>query len=103
VFLQYPYRVIPDEMLAPLEDAARAGQSSLFVNGIDPGFTNDLLPLALAGTCQSVQQVRCMEIMDYATYDDATVIFDVMGFGKPIDELPMLLPMLLQPGVLSLG
>ena len=99
VFLQYPYRVIPDEMLAPLEDAARAGQSSLFVNGIDPGFTNDLLPLALTSTCQSGQQVRCMEIMDYATYDDATVMFDVMGFGKPIDELPMLL----QPGVLSLG
>ena len=40
-----------------------------------------------------------MEIVDYATYDSATVMFDVMGFGKPLDELPMLL----QPGVLSLA
>jgi len=99
VFLQWPWQVIPDEMIKPLEDAAREGNSSLFVNGIDPGFANDLLPLALAGTCQSIQQLRCMEIVNYATYDSATVMFDVMGFGKPMDEIPMLL----QPGVLSIG
>ena len=99
VFLQWPWKVIPDEMIQPLEDAARAGDSSLFVNGIDPGFANDLVPLALAGTCQSVEQLRCVEILDYATYDSATVMFDVMGFGKPMDEIPMLL----QPGVLSIG
>lgn len=99
VFLQWPWKVIPDEMIQPLEDAAQAGDSSLYVNGIDPGFANDLLPLALAGTCQSVEQLRCVEILDYATYDSATVMFDVMGFGKPMDEIPMLL----QPGVLSIG
>jgi 2,4-diaminopentanoate dehydrogenase len=99
VFLQYPWQVLPDSMLKPIEDAAREGNSSLFVNGIDPGFANDLIPLALAGTCQSIQQVRCMEIVDYATYDSATVMFDVMGFGKPLDDIPMLL----QPGVLSLA
>jgi 4-hydroxy-tetrahydrodipicolinate reductase len=99
VFLQWPWQVIPDEMIKPLEDAAQEGNSSLFVNGIDPGFANDLLPLALAGTCQSIEQLRCMEIVNYATYDSATVMFDVMGFGKPMDEIPMLL----QPGVLSIG
>ena len=99
VFLQYPWQVIPEELIAPLEDAAREGNSSLYVNGIDPGFANDLLPLALAGTCQSIQQIRCMEIVDYATYDSAVVMFDVMGFGKPLDEIPMLL----QTGVLSLA
>lgn len=99
VFLQYPWQVIPDELVKPLEDAAREGNSSLYVSGIDPGFANDLLPLALAGTCQSIEQIRCMEIVDYATYDSAVVMFDVMGFGKPIDEIPMLL----QPGVLSLA
>jgi hypothetical protein len=99
VFLQYPWQVIPEELIKPLEDAAREGNSSLYVNGIDPGFANDLLPLALAGTCQSIQQIRCMEIVDYATYDSAAVMFDVMGFGKPLDEVPMLL----QPGVLSLA
>src|SRR6478609_4935963 len=99
VFLQYPWQTLPDELLAPIEDAAKAGNASIFVNGLDPGFANDLLPLALAGTCQSIEQIRCMEIINYDTYDSATVMFDVMGFGRPIDELPMLL----QPGVLSLA
>ncbi len=99
VFLQWPWQVIPDEMIRPIEDAAREGKSSIFVNGIDPGFANDLVPLALMGTCQSIEQVRCMEIVNYATYDSATVMFDVMGFGKPMDEIPMLL----QPSVLSIG
>jgi len=99
VFFQYPWLVLPDELVHPIEQATKTGQSSLFVNGIDPGFANDLLPLALAGTCQSVEQIRCMEIVNYDTYDSAAVMFDVMGFGKPLDELPMLL----QPGVLSLA
>src|SRR3954463_12272718 len=99
VFLQYPWQTLPDELVTPIEDAAKAGNASIFINGIDPGFANDLLPLALAGTCQSIEQIRCMEIINYDTYDSATVMFDVMGFGKPLDELPMLL----QPGVLSLA
>ena len=97
VFFQYPWQVLPDELLKPIEDAAKAGNASLFVNGIDPGFANDLLPLALAGTCQSIEQIRCMEIINYDTYDSATVMFDVMGFGRPLDDMPLLL----QPGVLS--
>ena len=99
VFLQHPWQVLPDEMIAPIEDAAKAGNASIFVNGIDPGFANDLLPIALAGTCQSIQQIRCMEIINYDTYDSAAVMFDVMGFGGSLDETPMLL----QPGVLSLA
>jgi hypothetical protein len=99
VFLQYPWQVLPAELVEPIEQAAQEGGSSMFVNGIDPGFANDLLPLALAGTCQRIEQIRCMEIVEYDTYDSPTVMFDVMGFGKPLDETPMLL----QPGVLSLA
>lgn len=99
VFLQYPWGTLPDEMIAPIAEAAGTGGASIFVNGIDPGFANDLLPMALAGTCQHIEQIRCMEIINYDTYDSATVMFDVMGFGKPLDDIPMLL----QPGVLSLA
>lgn len=99
VFLQHPWQVLPDELISPIEDAAKAGSSTLFVNGIDPGFANDLLPMALAGTCQQIRQIRCMEIINYDTYDSAAVMFDVMGFGGSLDDTPMLL----QPGVLSLA
>ena len=97
--LQFPWSVIPDKFIAPLEDAARLGDSSIFINGVDPGFVTDLIPLAFAATCRRIEQVRCMEIADYATYDGATVMFDVMGFGKPLDEVPLLF----QPGVLGVA
>ena len=97
--LMYPWGVMPDKYIARVEEAARQGNASIFINGVDPGFVNDLIPFALAGTCQRIEQVRCMEIADYATYDGSTVMFDVMGFGKPLDEVPMLL----QPGLLSIA
>jgi 2,4-diaminopentanoate dehydrogenase len=97
--LQYPWQVIPDKYIQRIEDAARQGDSTVFMTGVDPGFATDLLPFALAGTCQSIEQVRTMEIADYATYDGATVMFDVMGFGNEIGDLPMLY----QPGVLSIA
>ena len=96
--LQYPWGVMPEKYIARIEEAALQGNSSLFVSGVDPGFINDLIPLALAGTCQRIEQVRCMEIADYATYDGAEVMH-YMGFGRPMDDMPMLL----QPGVLSIA
>ncbi|BBY30203.1 diacylglycerol kinase [Mycolicibacterium sediminis] len=97
--LQYPWGVVPDKYIGRVEDAAREGGSTVFVTGVDPGFATDLLPFALAGTCQSIRQIRTMEIADYATYDGATVMFDVMGFGNQIGDLPILF----QPGVLSIA
>jgi hypothetical protein len=97
--LQYPWGVIPDKYIERVQDSARQGGVSIFINGVDPGFANDLIPFAFAGTCSHIEQVRCMEIADYATYDGAEVMFDVMGFGKEIGDLPILF----QPGVLSIA
>jgi 2,4-diaminopentanoate dehydrogenase len=97
--LQFPWQVIPDKYIERIEDAAREGDSTVFMTGVDPGFATDLLPFALAGTCQSIEQVRTMEIADYATYDGATVMFEVMGFGNQMGDFPMLF----QPGVLSIA
>lgn len=99
VFLQFPDGVVPAEISDPIRDAAVEGGVSLWVNGIDPGFANDWLPLVLTSVCERIDEVRCVELLDYSTYDNRTVLFDIMGFGKPIDETPMLL----QPGVLSLA
>lgn len=99
VFLQFPDGVVPDEVSGPVRDAAAEGGVSLWVNGVDPGFANDWLPLVLTGVCERIDEVRCLEILDYSTYDNAKVLFDIMGFGKPVTETPMLL----QPGVLALA
>jgi len=99
VFLQYPEGTVPAEVTDPIRAAAASGGASLWVNGVDPGFANDWLPLALTSVSERIDEVRCFELLDYSTYDNPTVLFDVMGFGKPLDETPMLL----MPGVLSLA
>jgi hypothetical protein len=99
VFLQYPYGVVDDSMITPVQDAAVEGGVSLFVNGIDPGFANDALPLALSGVSERIEEVRVAEILNYATYNQPMVIFDIMGFGRPLDEVPMIL----QPGVMTMA
>ncbi|OLT35179.1 diacylglycerol kinase [Actinomadura sp. CNU-125] len=95
--LIYPWGVLPDRMIEPVEEACRTGGTSVFVTGVDPGWVNDLLPFAIASTCRRVEQVRCSEIADYATYDGGPVIFDFMGFGRPVGDLPKMF----RPGMLA--
>jgi hypothetical protein len=97
VFLQYP--ADDDAMAQPLHAAAQANSVSLFVNGVDPGFANDALPLVLTGISERIEEVRCSEVLNYSTYNQGMVLFDIMGFGRPMDEVPFLL----QPGVLTLA
>ena len=99
VFLQFPDGVVPPEMTEPVRRAAAAGDASLWVNGVDPGFANDALPLALSGVCERIDELRCLEVLNYATYDQPMVLFDIMGFGRPPQDVPMLL----QPGVLTMA
>lgn len=98
-FLQNPWGVVPVELYRDVEQAALDAGVSLFVNGIDPGFANDIVPFALAGTCQSVQQIRCIEICDYSTYDSALIMRDLMGFGRPLEDVPMVT----EPGALTMA
>lgn len=95
--LMYPWGLLPESMIEPYEAMCQAHGVSLFVTGVDPGWATDLLPFAVASTCQHVEQVRCSEIADYASYDGAPVMFDVMGFGRPLGDLTMLF----KPGMLA--
>jgi 4-hydroxy-tetrahydrodipicolinate reductase len=82
-----------------LEKACAEGGTSCWTSGIDPGFGNDLIPIALLSACQEVRSVRVMEILNYDTYDQATVLFETMGFGQALDATPLLL----FPGALTLA
>jgi hypothetical protein len=97
VFLQYPEGVVPEEMYEPVRKAALDAGVSLWVNGVDPGFANDWLPLVLTSVSERIDEVRCLEILNYATYDQPMVLFDIMGFGRALDDVPMLL----QPTILT--
>ena len=90
VLLQYPFGIVPQEMTDRLQQAGEKGNASLYVNGIDPGFANDVLPLVMTSLSQRVDLVRCSEIADYSTYYQPFVNGELFGFGKPMDEVPML-------------
>jgi hypothetical protein len=98
VALIYPPSA-PARYREPLEAACAKGGTSCFTSGIDPGFANDLIPLMLSGFAERIDAVRVMEILNYDTYDQPEVLFETMGFGKPLDHDPLLL----LPGVLGLA
>ena len=94
--LVHPKSFFP-EVRDRLEAACRAGGTSFFTSGIDPGFANDLLPLVLSGLAGRWDEIRIQEIINYATYDQPQVLFETMGFGQPMDATPLLLT----PGTLA--
>lgn len=99
VLLQWPEQILPPEMIAKIEDACARGGASMHVNGIDPGFANDVLPLAVTSLSQRIDEVRVLEIADYSTYYQPVVMNDLFGFGKPMDEVGMIF----SPGILSMA
>jgi hypothetical protein len=83
----------------PLREAALAGGASFFTTGIDSGFANDVLPLALSGVARTIDSIRVTEMFNYATYPDRTAVYDILGFGKPPEEVPFAAT----PGVFTFG
>lgn len=81
----------------PLTAACNEGNSSMYVNGIDPGFSGDLLPLSALSLSTRATQILVQEICDYGTYDDADFTGVSFGFGTRPDHVPMLF----LPGVLA--
>ncbi|MCW2795591.1 dihydrodipicolinate reductase [Nocardioides sp.] len=93
IYALYDQRSAPAELRDPLLAAARAGGASLFVSGIDPGWGNDVLPVLVSSVAGTIDQVRCQEIFDYATYDAPDSVRLLVGMGEPMDyEPPMVAP-----------
>jgi len=86
-------------MVEPIEQACREGGTSFLTSGIDPGFANDFLPLALTGVSNRIDTLLVQEILNYDTYDQPEVLFGTMGFGQPPDATPLILI----PGALTLA
>ena len=74
-----------------------AGGTTMYVNGVDPGFSGDLLPLAALSLTARADSVLVQEICDYGSYDDAEFTGVSFGFGTTPDTVPMLF----LPGVLA--
>ncbi|KUI01613.1 dihydrodipicolinate reductase [Mycobacterium sp. IS-3022] len=87
-----------DWLRVPLEEACAEGNSSLYVNGIDPGYSGDTAVFAALSLVSRAESITVQEVFDYGNYDDYEYTGTAMGFGTtPDDELPMAF----QPGVIT--
>ncbi len=90
---------VPSGLASAVGEACAAGDASVFVSGIDPGWVVDVLPALVVGpvatlsggVASAVREVRCQELFDYSLYDQPDVVRTVIGFGQPLDDLPLML------------
>lgn len=97
--LVYERGSLSERYLQPLREAARAGNSSVFASGIEPGFGCDLFPIALMTMSHKVYRVRGIEITNYSEYPVQFDVRELFGFGQPLDYQGGLK----RPGVLRWG
>jgi 2,4-diaminopentanoate dehydrogenase len=82
----------------PLVQACEKGNSSIYINGVDPGFSADTLTHTALSLVTHARSVTVQEIFDYGNYDDAEFTGEGMGFNKGPDDDP---PLLFQPGIVD--
>jgi 2,4-diaminopentanoate dehydrogenase len=87
-----------DWLRVPLEQACEAGNSSLYVNGVDPGYSGDTEVHSALSLVTRATSITVQEIFDYANYDDYEFTGKSMGFGMTAEGD---IPMLFLPGVLT--
>ena len=87
-----------DWVRRPLQAACQAGGSSLYLNGVDPGYSADTLVHTALSLSTRVDAITVQEIFDYGNYDDAEFTGASMGFGTSADDD---LPPLYLPGVIA--
>jgi len=98
IFLIYPPHA--DEWIRePLAAAAAKGGATLYISGIDPGFSGDVLPLAALQMADQVEEIRVQELCDYSSYEDPEFTGISFGFGRP----PEYEPPLGMPGAMTAG
>lgn len=85
--LLYP-KVGMKEAVDPVQAVCQQSGASVFISGIDPGWAMDLLPILISGLSADIEEIRCQEIFNYATYHQPQVIREIVGFGTPMDETP---------------
>ena len=98
IFLIYPPHAHP-KLREPLEKACQVGGTTMYVNGIDPGFSGDALPLTALQVSDRIDEIRVQELCDYSTYEDPEFTGVSFGFGRKADYTPPLA----MPGVLRSG
>ncbi len=80
------YTTAATPKLAELEAACRAGNATLHGTGINPGGITERFPLAVSALCRNIRHVRAEEFSDIRNYPTASVVREIMLFGKSPEQ-----------------
>ncbi len=79
-------RPLGDEGRARVLDACARGGASVYSTGSSPGFITDALPFALLTLQRRVDSIEIYEYADLSQRDSPHLLFEQMGYGKPLDS-----------------
>jgi 4-hydroxy-tetrahydrodipicolinate reductase len=77
-------RRLGDEGRTRVVDACARGGTSIYATGSSPGFITDALPYALLSLQRHVESVEIDEYANMSKRDSPHMIFEQMGFGRPL-------------------
>ena len=75
-----------DDGRARIHAACVRGNSSLFANGSSPGFNSETLPFPFLSAQRHLESIEITEFGDLSHRPSPHMVFDQMGFGKPLAE-----------------
>jgi 4-hydroxy-tetrahydrodipicolinate reductase len=81
-------RMLPAEDRARLADACARSGASIFATGSSPGFISETLPYALLLLQRRVDSFFIEEYANMSRRDSPHMIFEQIGFGKPMPDAP---------------
>ena len=73
-------------LVARLETACRAGNSTFHGTGANPGWFGDVLPLTMSALSLRVDRITVQEISNFQHYPSPEIMFDMMNFGRTPEE-----------------
>lgn len=87
--MMFPDRWMPD-LAEKVRAAALAAGVTIYTSGIEPGFAGDQFAILLTTLSNTIRSVHAQEIFDYSAYPNRDLMVTAMGFGEPLDFVPML-------------
>ncbi len=80
-----------------MQQAAPGEDMAILYDGGDPRRSSDALASTLLATSTHIDAVCCTEVLDYSSCHQPITLFELMGFGRALDDLPTVM----RPGVLT--
>ena len=75
---------IDPAMRARVEDACKAGGTSIHSTGSSPGFISEAVPLVMTSIQRRLDKLTIDEYADLSKRDSPELLFDLMGFGREL-------------------